>query len=106
MALADLNADVRAERHLGLDVDHDADEALEAAAELVDEVLAEADMGRDALLGVGLGLPGPIDADTGPSARRSSSRAGAGATPATSSRRGWACRSPSTTTRTSARWPR
>ena len=65
VALADLNADVRAERHVGLDVDHDADEALDAAAELVDELLAEADIDRDALLGCGLGLPGPIDADTG-----------------------------------------
>jgi predicted NBD/HSP70 family sugar kinase/biotin operon repressor len=65
VALADLNADVRAERHVGLDVDHDADEALDAAAELVDELLAEVDIDRDALLGCGLGLPGPIDADTG-----------------------------------------
>ena len=39
--------------------------ALDAAAELVDEVLAEAGSTRGQVIGVGLGLPGPIHTATG-----------------------------------------
>src|SRR5829696_3096429 len=64
VALADLNADVRAERRV--DLDHDVTgEALATAAELVEDLIAEADVPRDALLGCGMGLPGPIDRQTG-----------------------------------------
>ena len=48
-----------------LDVDHSADEGLDAATALIDSVLEEADVDRERVLGVGMGLPGPIDRSTG-----------------------------------------
>ena len=107
VALADLNADVRAERDLGLDVDHDADEALDAGRRAGRRGrCAEAEHRPRRAAGRGLGLPGPIDADTGTVGSTVILPGWAGVTPATSSCGGWACGSPSTTTRTSARWRR
>jgi predicted NBD/HSP70 family sugar kinase len=65
VAVADLAARVRAERRVELDVDHDAAEGLDTAAALVREVLEEAGIPRSAVLGCGMGLPGPIDRATG-----------------------------------------
>jgi predicted NBD/HSP70 family sugar kinase len=65
VAVADLSAEVRAERRVELDVDHDAAAGLDTAAGLVDELLEEADVSRDAVLGCGMGLPGPIDRVSG-----------------------------------------
>jgi predicted NBD/HSP70 family sugar kinase len=65
VAVADLSADVRAERRVELDVDHDAGAGLDAAAALVDELLDEAGIAREAVLGCGMGLPGPIDRVSG-----------------------------------------
>jgi predicted NBD/HSP70 family sugar kinase len=65
VAVADLSSRILAERHQRLDVDRAATEALDAAAELVDEVLAEAGVGRGDVVAVGMGLPGPIDRITG-----------------------------------------
>jgi predicted NBD/HSP70 family sugar kinase len=65
VAVADLGADVRAERRVELDVDHDAAEGLDTAAALVGEVLEESGIPRAAILGCGMGLPGPIDRATG-----------------------------------------
>jgi predicted NBD/HSP70 family sugar kinase len=66
VAVADLNADVLAERRVDLDVDHDAAaHALDTATALVDDLLTAAHVRRDALLGCGMGLPGPIDRPTG-----------------------------------------
>jgi glucokinase-like ROK family protein len=65
VALADLSSRVLAERHRPHDVDHAADTALQAAAELVDEVLAEAGIPRERVLAAGMGVPGPIDRATG-----------------------------------------
>jgi predicted NBD/HSP70 family sugar kinase len=66
VAVADLAAQVRAERRVELDVDHaDAGPALDTAAELVEDAAADAGFGHDALLGCGLGLPGPVDRATG-----------------------------------------
>ncbi len=48
-----------------LDVDHSANEGLDAATELVDKVLHQAGVDRDRVLGVGMGLPGPINRATG-----------------------------------------
>jgi glucokinase-like ROK family protein len=64
VALADLSSRVLAERHRRIDVDRAADVALDAAAELVDEVLADAGTARSRIVGVGVGLPGPLDRDT------------------------------------------
>jgi predicted NBD/HSP70 family sugar kinase len=65
VALADLSRTVLAERATELDVDAAARGSLDAAAALVDEVLAEAGMDSSRIIGAGVGLPGPIDARTG-----------------------------------------
>jgi len=65
VAVADLGHTILAERTAELDVDHHADEGLAAAAALVDEVLTEAGVERDRVLGAGAGIAGPIDAATG-----------------------------------------
>jgi glucokinase-like ROK family protein len=65
VALADLSHTVLAEAERALDVDGSAGEGLNAAAELVDEVLAEAGVPRDRVINVGMGVPGPINHRTG-----------------------------------------
>jgi predicted NBD/HSP70 family sugar kinase len=65
VAVADLSRTVLAERATGLDVDAAAQPSLDAAAEMVEDVLSEAGIDRDRIVGAGVGLPGPIDARTG-----------------------------------------
>jgi glucokinase-like ROK family protein len=65
VAVSDLSHEVLAETWRELDTDHSAEEGLNAAAELVDEVLDEAKAGRKGVIGVGMGLPGPINRSTG-----------------------------------------
>jgi predicted NBD/HSP70 family sugar kinase len=62
VAVADLAHTILAETHRDLDVDHDAEEGLDAAGTLVDDVLAEARVARDRVLGAGVGIAGPVDA--------------------------------------------
>jgi glucokinase-like ROK family protein len=64
VAVSDLSHEVLAETRRELDVDHSADQGLDAAAELVDQVLQEGKVDRNAVLGVGMGLPGPINRST------------------------------------------
>jgi predicted NBD/HSP70 family sugar kinase len=65
VAVADLGHTVLAEVRRPLPGDHQAENDLDVAAELVDTALTEAKIDRSLVLGVGMGLPGPIDADTG-----------------------------------------
>jgi predicted NBD/HSP70 family sugar kinase len=65
VAVADMGHNVLAERRCDLDVSHDARTALDAAARMVDEVLAEAQVGRKAVIAAGIGIPGPVDRSTG-----------------------------------------
>lgn len=65
VALADLSSRVLAERHRELDVDGSATAALDAAADMAREVLADADAPADGVFGCGVGIPGPIDQRTG-----------------------------------------
>jgi predicted NBD/HSP70 family sugar kinase len=65
VALADLSATVLAERETQLDVDHDAISALDTAAELVEQLVADSPFGVQRLIGAGMGLPGPIDLESG-----------------------------------------
>jgi glucokinase-like ROK family protein len=65
VAVSDLSHEVLAESWRELDVDHSAVEGLDAATELVDEVLKQAKVDRTSVLGVGMGLPGPINRATG-----------------------------------------
>ena len=86
--------------------DEPAEIGLETAVELVDEVLGEAGVSRADVIGVGVGLPGPIDMSSG---RVGSSSilpgwVGVRAAPRRS-RRAWTFRCRWTTTPTSARLP-
>ena len=65
VAVSDLSHTVLAETWRELDVDHSAEEGLDAAVEFVDEVLDEAGVDRGRVIGVGMGLPAPIDRTTG-----------------------------------------
>jgi predicted NBD/HSP70 family sugar kinase len=65
VAVADLSHAVLAERHEPLDADLPAAESIPRAVALVDEVLAEAGARRADVVGVGMGLPGPVHAPTG-----------------------------------------
>jgi predicted NBD/HSP70 family sugar kinase len=65
VAVSDLASTILAERSRPLDTDHDAQEGLDAAAELVAEALADAGVDRSAVIGAGMGLPGPIESGDG-----------------------------------------
>jgi glucokinase-like ROK family protein len=65
VAVADLSHTVRAERFRDLDVNHRAAEALDSAAEMVDEALADSGLRCEKVIGVGIGLPGPVDRGRG-----------------------------------------
>jgi predicted NBD/HSP70 family sugar kinase len=60
VAVADLSHTVLAELWRDLDVDHAAADGLNTAVDLVQEALAESGVDDDRVLGVGMGLPGPI----------------------------------------------
>jgi predicted NBD/HSP70 family sugar kinase len=61
VAVGDAAHNVLAERLCDLDVNHRATEALDMAAQMVGEVLAEAGVRRDQVICVGIGIPGPVD---------------------------------------------
>ena len=61
VAVADLSSNILAERAVPLDTDHAAQEGLDVALALVEEILAEAQIERSRVIGAGLGLPGPVD---------------------------------------------
>ena len=65
VAVADLSSRLLAEGIRELDIDHQAEEGLDAAAALVDTALEEAGVDRMRVLGAGVGLPAPIDRATG-----------------------------------------
>ena len=65
VAIADLGHEVLAERCVDLDSDHVAERGMEVAVGLVDEVLSESGVDRSRVIGVGMGLPGPIHQTTG-----------------------------------------
>jgi predicted NBD/HSP70 family sugar kinase len=64
VAVSDLSRSVLAEATTpAYDVDHDATGSLDTAAALVEQVLEEAAVDRERVLGVGIALAGPIDHD-------------------------------------------
>ena len=65
VAVPDLAHEVLAESRREMPDDYDAQQGMDAAAELVGEVLAKAGAERDRVIGVGLGLPGPVHLSTG-----------------------------------------
>jgi len=65
VVVADLSHTVLAEAQRPLDIDHDADTAMALAADLMHLVVAEAGLEPSQILGVGMGLAGPLDHATG-----------------------------------------
>jgi glucokinase-like ROK family protein len=65
VAVSDLSHTILAESWREMPEDYDAETGLDGAADLVDEVLAEAEVDRSSVIAVGLGLPGPINLATG-----------------------------------------
>jgi predicted NBD/HSP70 family sugar kinase len=65
VAIADLAHNVLAESERPLDTDHAADDGVRLAGEMVRSLLEEVDVAADRVTGVGMGLPGPLRADTG-----------------------------------------
>jgi predicted NBD/HSP70 family sugar kinase len=65
VAVADLSSTVLAEDEIALDVDHEAEQALDQAAALALRMLEIAKVDRDRVIGVGAGLASPIDHTTG-----------------------------------------
>jgi predicted NBD/HSP70 family sugar kinase len=65
VAAADLSHSVLAEVWREMPDDYDAASGLDGATTLVGEVLARAGVGRELVIGVGLGLPGPIHSASG-----------------------------------------
>jgi predicted NBD/HSP70 family sugar kinase len=65
VAVSDLSHTVLAETWREMNVDHSAAHGLDAAADFVDQVLDEAGVERSRVIGVGMGLPAPIDRSTG-----------------------------------------
>ncbi|MGZ8648026.1 MAG: ROK family transcriptional regulator [Solirubrobacteraceae bacterium] len=65
VAVSDLSSRILAERALPLDTDHAAEEGLDAAAELVGDLLAQAGIDESQVIGAGMGLPGPILQESG-----------------------------------------
>jgi len=65
VALADLGHQLLAERREALAFDHAAEAGIERAAVLVEELLDEAGIGRESLVGAAMGLPGPVTDPTG-----------------------------------------
>jgi predicted NBD/HSP70 family sugar kinase len=65
VAVADLSHTILAETWRELSEDYTAAQGLDAAAELVRKLLRGARVDRGRVLGVGMGLPGPIHAPTG-----------------------------------------
>ena len=65
VAVSDLSHTVLAETWRDLDVDHSADDGLRAAAEDVEQVLAEAGVDRSRVIGAVMGIPAPINRASG-----------------------------------------
>ena len=65
VAVSDLSAAILAEEEVTHDVDHAAAQTLDLAATMVVRCLRRAKVGRDRVVGVGMGVPGPIDPRSG-----------------------------------------
>jgi predicted NBD/HSP70 family sugar kinase len=65
VAVADLSYSILAESYAELEVDTAAVDALDTAATLVSELIDEAGVDRGRVVAAGMGLPGPIDRESG-----------------------------------------
>jgi predicted NBD/HSP70 family sugar kinase len=65
VVLANLAYEVLAEESMSLPLGHRADVSISAAVEVLDRLLLEAGVRREDIVGVGAGIPGPIDHRSG-----------------------------------------
>src|SRR5207249_2765823 len=65
VAVAGMAHDILAERRCELDVNHRAAEALDASSRMAHEALAAAGADLGDVIGVGIGIPGPVDRERG-----------------------------------------
>ena len=65
VVVADLGLNVLAEDVQRVDVPDHPQEALKLVGQMTDELIEESGVARSELLGVGVGLPGPVDRDSG-----------------------------------------
>ncbi|MBK4349123.1 ROK family transcriptional regulator [Lacisediminihabitans changchengi] len=65
IAIATLGYDVVAEENIELPVGHRAEEGIETASNLLTKMLADNAIAHSSVLGVGVGIPGPIDRRAG-----------------------------------------
>jgi predicted NBD/HSP70 family sugar kinase len=65
IAVADLSSTILAEGNTELDVDRGAQAALDTAAELAADAIAEARIRPERIVGAGMGVPAPFDRSTG-----------------------------------------
>ncbi|ASN53878.1 MULTISPECIES: ROK family transcriptional regulator [Sinomonas] len=65
VVLANLAYEVLAEQNITLPLGHEADVSISAAVDLLDSLLEDAGVRRADVVGVGAGIPGPIDHRTG-----------------------------------------
>ncbi|HEY6889604.1 MAG TPA: ROK family protein [Solirubrobacter sp.] len=65
LAISDLSHALLAERHRTLDADLPAKDAIALAKEVFADALEEAEVSRDEVVGIGLGLPGPVHRPSG-----------------------------------------
>src|SRR3954463_11861750 len=65
LAISDLSHALLAERHRALDADLPAKEAIALAGALFADALEESEVTRDEVVGVGMGLPGPVHRPSG-----------------------------------------
>jgi predicted NBD/HSP70 family sugar kinase len=65
LAISDLSHALLAERHRTVDADLPAKDAIAMAKEVFADALEEAGVSRDEVVGVGLGLPGPVHRPSG-----------------------------------------
>jgi predicted NBD/HSP70 family sugar kinase len=61
VAVSDLSSNILSERAAPMDIDHDSEESMDVALDLVGEALLAAGVERSRVIGAGVGLPGPID---------------------------------------------
>jgi predicted NBD/HSP70 family sugar kinase len=65
LVLSNLGYDVLAEEAISLPLGHEADVGIAAAVDVLDSLLEQAGVARRDIVGVGAGIPGPIDHRTG-----------------------------------------
>lgn len=65
VVLANLAYEVLAEESMMLPLGHEADVSITAAVDVLDRLLADSGVRREHIVGVGAGIPGPIDHRTG-----------------------------------------